>query len=148
MAVEHQLEGDTAVYTIIGLFDRDTAKQYLSLNTQDYNQIGDALGAIIDYRQMTRFTISGLRIVQENLRGVQFETPVAFIGNPDSILITFLKGLEALTSRGNSRFSFFKDLDEAQKWIDAWYVTNRKDRQALRGQVSTTYHFPRQQQTE
>ena len=102
------------------------------------------LGAIIDYQQMTRFTISGLRAIQENLRGVQFETPVAFIGNSDSILITFLKGLEALTSRGNSRFAFFDNSDEASAWIDAWYTTNRKDRQALRGQISTDFHFPPQ----
>jgi hypothetical protein len=94
---------------------------------------------------MSRFTISGLRIIQENLRGVQFETPVAFIGKPDSILITFLKGLEALTSRVNSRFAFFENVNEAEKWIESWYTTNRKDRNALRGHISTQYHFPKKQ---
>ena len=143
MAVDHQLDGDTAVYALVGLFDREMAREFLTQNSADYNQIGDALGAIIDYREMTRFTISGLRVVQENLRGVQFETPVAFIGKPDSILITFLKGLEALTSRGNSRFAFFEHAEEAKRWIDSWYTANRKDRISLRGQVSTQYHFPR-----
>ena len=143
MAVEHQLEGDTVVYALIGLFDREMAREFLSFNSADYNKVGDALGAIIDYSEMTRFTISGLRIIQENLRGVQFETPVAFIGKPDSILITFLKGLEALTSRGNGRFAFFENMEEAKKWIDSWYTTNRKERHALRGQFSTQYHFPK-----
>ena len=144
MSVEHQVNGDTAVYVLIGLFDRDMAREFLTFNSTDYNQVGDALGAIIDYRQMTRFTISGLRTIQENLRGVQFETPVAFIGNSDSILITFLKGLEALTSRSSSRFAFFENYDEAKQWLDSWYTTNRKDRQALRGQISTNFHFPPQ----
>ena len=143
MAINHTLEGDTAVYALVGLFDRVMAREFLHLNSVDYNRLGDALGAIIDYRQMTRFTISGLRVIQENLRGVQFETPVAFIGKPDSILITFLKGLEALTSRGNNRFSFFEDQNEALDWIDSWYKTNRRDRNALRGQISTQYHFPK-----
>ena len=142
MTVKHHLKGDTAVYALIGLFDREMAREFLIANSTDYNQVGDALGAIIDYSEMTRFTISGLRIIQENLRGVKFETPVAFIGKPDSILITFLKGLEALTSRNNSRFAFFEDMAEARQWIDAWYTTNRKDRNALRGQVSTKYYFP------
>lgn len=143
MAVEHELDENTAVYALIGLFDREMAREFLAYNSADYNRVGDALGAIIDYSEMSRFTISGLRIIQENLRGVQFETPVAFIGKPDSILITFLKGLEALTSRGNSRFAFFEDVSEAQNWIDSWYTTNRKDRTALKGQISTQYHFPK-----
>ena len=143
MTVRHEVDGDTAVYALVGLFDREMAREFLTHNSADYNQIGDALGAIIDYSEMTRFTISGLRIIQENLRGVQFETPVAFIGKPDSILITFLKGLEALTSRGNSRFAFFENTDEAKTWIESWYTTNRKDRNALRGRISTQFHFPK-----
>ena len=142
MTVKHQRDGATAVYILIGLFDREMARDYLTLNSSDYNQVGDALGAVIDYREMTRFTISGLRVVQENLRGVQFETPVAFVGSPDSIVMTFLKGLEALTSRGKSRFSFFESTEEAKEWIEAWYTANRKDRNALMGQISTQYHYP------
>jgi hypothetical protein len=119
------------------VFDAECAHRYLDLNALDYNTIGDALGAIIDFRDMTRLTISGLRVGQERLKGVTFDTPVAFVGSPDSIIVTFLRGIEALTSRGRRRFAFFDNPDEAARWIDSWFVTHHKDRAALRGQITT-----------
>ncbi len=142
MPVIGSREGNTAVYKIIGNFDAPAAQEFLTLNSADYNEIGDALGAIIDFREMPRFTINGLRVIQEHTKGIQFDTPVALVGKPDSILTTFLRGFEALTSRGKTRFSYFNDTDEAVQWIDAWYITHHKDRQNLVGQISTNYHFP------
>jgi hypothetical protein len=69
MSVTHTLASDTAVYPFTGPFDRDTAQQFLTFNSNDYNDIGDVLDAIMDYRQIMRFPISGLCLIQENLRG-------------------------------------------------------------------------------
>ena len=139
MPVIRTRQGDNVIYKITEVFDPKTAHQYHDLNALDYNEIGDALGAIIDIREMTRVTVGGLRVAQVRLNGVVFDTPVAFVGSPDSIVITFLRGLEALTSRGRSRFGFFTNIEEAVKWIDAWYLTHHKNREALRGQVSTEF---------
>lgn len=142
MPVSSTRYGSTVIYKITGVFDPQTAHQYHDLNAIDYNEIGDALGAVIDFREMSSITVSGLRAAQARLQGVVFDTPVAFVGNADSIIITFLRGVESLTSRGRSRFGFFTDLDEAVRWIDAWYVDNHKDREALYGRV-TTHFLPR-----
>lgn len=137
MPISRKQEGDNVIYTITGPFDVETANQYQDMNAEDYNIIGDALGAIIDFRPMDKVTVSGLRTIQRRLQGVRFDTPVAFVGNTESIFITFLRGLEALTSRGKSRFGFFASMEEAVSWIDAWYITYHKDREQLRGQVTT-----------
>jgi len=115
MPVTNQQQGDTVIYTLSGPFDRECAMQYISLNVEDYNTIGDAMGTVIDYSQMGRF----------------------------SIIVTFLRGLEALSSRGRSRFGFFSTIEEGLDWIDSWYKANQKDRDALRGQISTKYGLPR-----
>ncbi|MFQ5434708.1 MAG: hypothetical protein ACE5FD_07510 [Anaerolineae bacterium] len=137
MPVSRKQMEDNVIYTLTGPFDVETANHYQDLNAEDYNRIGDALGAIIDFRPMEKVTVSGLRTIQQRLQGVRFDTPVAFVGNTESIFITFLRGLEALTSRGKSRFGFFTNIEEAVSWIDAWYITHRKDREELRGQVTT-----------
>jgi hypothetical protein len=143
MPVTNQQQGDTVIYTLSGPFDRECAMQYISLNVEDYNTIGDAMGTVIDYSQMGRFSVSGLRIIQDSIKGVQFDTPVALVGNQDSIIVTFLRGLEALSSRGRSRFGFFSTVEEGLDWIDSWFKANQKDRNALRGQISTKYGLPR-----
>jgi hypothetical protein len=136
MPVERRREGDNVIYEIKGRLDAATAHQFADLNLADYREIGDAIGAIVDYRQMTGLTISGLRAAQARYKGLVFNTPSAFVGNPDSLLVTFLRGLEALTSRGTSRFSFFDNLSEAVAWVDVWYDTHQLDRERLRGQVT------------
>jgi hypothetical protein len=140
MPVSSTRLGETVIYRITGAFDPSTAHQYHDLNAADYNEIGDALGAVIDFREMTSVTVSGLRAAQSRLQGIVFDTPVAFVGSADSIIITFLRGVESLTSRGRTRFGFFTDLDEAVAWIDSWYTTHHKDRDSLHGLVTT--HIP------
>ena len=142
MPVIGSREENNAFYKIMGNFDTATAQEFLTLNSAGYNEIGDALGAIIDFREINRITISGLRTVQEATKDIQFDTPVALVGRPDSILVIFLRGFEALTSRRSTRFSFFNDVDEAVQWIDAWYISHRLNRQSLVGNISTNYHFP------
>jgi hypothetical protein len=143
MPVTNQQQGDTVIYTLSGPVDRECAMHYISLNVEDYNTIGDARGTVIDYSQMGRFSVSGLRIIQDSIKGVQFDTPVALVGNQDSIIVTFLRGLEALSSRGRSRFGFFSTVEECLYWIDSWYKSNQKDSDAMRGQISTKYGLPR-----
>jgi hypothetical protein len=136
MPVERKREGDNVIYEIKGQLDATTAHQFADLNLGDYQEIGDAIGAIVDYRQMTGLTIPGLRAAQARYKGLVFNTPSAFVGNPDSLLVTFLRGLEALTSRGTSRFGFFDNVSEAVAWVDAWYDNHQLDRERLRGQVT------------
>lgn len=136
MPVERRREGDNVIYEIRGPLDVATAHQFADLNLADYQEIGDAIGAIIDYRQMTRLTIPGLRAAQGRYKGLVFNTPSAFVGSPDSLLVTFLRGLEALTSRGTSRFAFFDNLPAAVVWIDDWYDSHNLNRQTLRGRVT------------
>ena len=132
---EHE-GGWNVSYHLQGSFSVQLAREFLDLNIADYNQVGDALGAIIDISQM-RLSISGLRAAQDRLNGVVFDVPVAFVGRPNGMLITFLKGLEALTSRGRARFSFFTSEAEALDWLNGWWAMNGKDREALRGVKST-----------
>jgi hypothetical protein len=136
MPVDRRREGDNVIYEIKGPLDVETAHRFADLNLGDYREIGDAIGAVVDYRQMTRLTIPGLRAAQSRYKGLIFNTPSAFVGNPDSLLVTFLRGLEALTSRGTSRFGFFDNLSDAIAWIDAWYDTRQLDRERLRGQLT------------
>ena len=143
MPVERRREGDNVIYEIKGQLDAATAHQFADLNLGDYQEIGDAIGAVVDYRQMTGLTISGLRAAQARYKGLVFNTPSAFVGNPDSLLVTFLRGLEALTSRGKSRFAFFDNLAEAVKWVDGWYETHQLDRERLRGQLTAFGKAPR-----
>jgi hypothetical protein len=130
-----------AVYAIVGRFDSRTAHWFIDLNFVDYNEVGDALGAIIDIQQAS-ITISGLRTAQKRLEGVAFDAPVVVVGDVNPVFVTFMHALEALTSRGQQRFHFVKSVAEAQAWIAQWYVNNNKDRAALYG-VKTTVAQPR-----
>jgi hypothetical protein len=134
--------GYNVVYKISGPFDPATANAYQDLNAEDYYEIGDALGAIIDFREMTHVTVRGLHTVQNRLNGVIFDAPVAFVGHTNSIFMTFLRGVEALTSRGRQRFAFFDTREEAKAWIDAWFEEHDKDRDALYGRISAAIARP------
>jgi hypothetical protein len=125
-----------AIYTIVGPLDARAGHRLLDLNWHDYNEVGDALGAIIDIRQAS-LTVAGVRLVQKRLDGVVFDAPVAIVGSPNSVFITFLQTLDALTSRGRRRFSLLTNVEEARDWIAQWYLENGKERDALRGQVTT-----------
>jgi hypothetical protein len=135
MPVQRHIKGYNATYTITGPFDEKTANEYQDLNALDYNQIGDALGAIIDIRQ-AYITVRGLRTIQRRLSNVVFDVPVAIIGQEDSVFAVFLRGVEILTSRGKRRFDFFDNEEDATAWIDGWFKTYHKDRPTLYGQVS------------
>jgi hypothetical protein len=143
MSVSQSRQGDNAIYQLIGPFDAATAHQLVDLNAADYNELGEALGAVIDFRQVSNITISGLRVVQSRLSNLSFEAaPVALLGQPDSVLTTFMRGLEALTSRGHSRYKVCTSRAEALQWLDDWFVQNNLDREALRGRIIARY-YPR-----
>jgi hypothetical protein len=143
MPVIWERQGDTVIYTLDGPLDEAMVRQFFYLNYRDYRTIGDAIGAVVDLRPMSRVTINGLRTVQGFMRGVVFDTPVAYIGPPDRIVRAFLTGLEALSSRRDNRFRFFQaeehddPIAAAVAWLDAWYVQAGRDRAALRGQITT-----------
>jgi hypothetical protein len=143
MPVIRERHGDTVVYSLDGPLDEAMVRQFFRLNYSDYKVVGDALGAVVDLRPMTKVTITGLRTVQGFMRGVVFDTPVAYLGRPDRIVSAFLSGLEALSSRRGNRFRYFREEDHADPlaaavaWLDAWYVETGRDRAALRGQITT-----------
>ena len=120
----------------------DEYVRQFSTSTTDYKAIGDAIGAVVDLRPMTKVTIAGLHRTGF-MRGVVFDTPVAYLGRPDRIVSAFLSGLEALSSRRGHRFRFFSEehyddpLAAAVAWLDAWYVETGRDRAALRGKITT-----------
>lgn len=147
MAVTRKRVGDNVVYHLSGLLDAETVHQYFDLNYEDYHVLGDAIGVIIDFRELTRPTISGLSAAQSRMKGVVFDTPVAFVGRPDSILMAFLSGLEALSSQTRRRFRFFREGDDpiadASDWIDSWYELHGLDRDAIRGQITANPTPPR-----
>jgi hypothetical protein len=136
MPVARRREGDNVIYEIQGPFDAATAQQLADVNLGDYQAIGDAIGAVIDFRQLTRLTIPGLRMIQNRFKGLVFNTPTALVGSPDSLLVTFMRGFEALTSRGTSRFAFFDNLPAAVAWLDNWFDDHNLNRETLRGQVT------------
>ncbi|NLF67194.1 MAG: hypothetical protein GX579_21610 [Chloroflexi bacterium] len=143
MPVIRERQGDTVIYRLDGPLDEAMVRQFFYLNYSDYKAIGDAIGAVVDLRPMTKVTIAGLRTVQGFMRGVVFDTPVAYLGRPDRIVSAFLSGLEALSSRRGHRFRFFSEehyddpLAAAVAWLDAWYVETGRDRAALRGKITT-----------
>jgi hypothetical protein len=143
MPVKRQRHGDNVIYTLEGPLDAELVREYFHLNFRDYLAFGDALGAVIDLRPMTRVTVPGLRTAQGFMRGVVFDTPVAFVGPPDPIVRAFLSGLEALSSRRGHRFRFFQDDEHndpmlaATVWLDDWYAEQGRDRAALRGRITT-----------
>lgn len=143
MPVKRQRHGDTVTYTLEGPLDAEMVRQFFYYNYRDYGAIGDAIGAIVDLRPTTRITVAGLRTVQGFMRGVIFDTPVAFVGPSDPIVRAFLSGLEALTSRRGHRFRFFQDdehndpIEAATAWVDEWYQIQGRDRVSLRGRITT-----------
>ncbi len=143
MPVQRQQRGDNVIYILEGPLDPELVREFFHHNYRDYGEMGDALGAVVDLRPMTRVTVAGLRTVQGFMRGVVFDTPVAFVGPPDPIVRAFLSGLEALSSRRGHRFRFFQDdgrkdpLIAAVAWLDDWYVEQGRDRAALRGRITT-----------
>ena len=138
--VKNKRIGDDVVYTLAGNLDAAAAHHYFDLNYRDYHEIGDAIGVIIDLRAMERLTVAGLRVAQQRMSGVVFDTPVAFVGNPDSILLAFLSILEGLSSRTRSRFAFFREgedpIADAVAWVGAWYEQHGIDREARRGRIT------------
>lgn len=143
MPVIRARQGDTVIYTLDGPLDEAMVRQFFRFNYSDYTAIGDALGAVVDLRPMTKVTITGLRTVQGFMRGVVFDTPVAYVGRPDRVVSAFLSGLEALSSRRGHRFRFFREDDyddpmaAAVAWLDRWYEETGRNRAALRGQITT-----------
>ena len=83
-----------------------------------------------------RFRVSGLLVASQRMKGVVFDTPVAIVGNPGSIFLTFLTSLEALSSRGQKRFAFMDSVEDALAWNDRWFVDRKLDREALIGLVT------------
>jgi hypothetical protein len=83
-----------------------------------------------------------LRTAQQRIAGVVFNTPVAFVGRPDDIVLAFLSGFEALSSQGRRRFRFFRREEEplaaSLVWLDEWFRENDVDRDAVRGQVTAS----------
>jgi hypothetical protein len=143
MPVTHKRQGDNAIYQLAGPFDAPTAHELIDLNAADYRELGEALGAVIDFRQVSNITISGLRVVQNRLSNLSFEAaPVALLGQPDSLLTTFMRGLEALTSRGHNRYKVCTSQAEALLWLDGWFAQNELNREMLRGHIVTQY-YPR-----
>ncbi len=135
MSVTHMRDGLNVIYTFIGFLDEETVHHYFNLNYQDYHEVGDALGTVLDFRQM-RFRVSGLLAASQRMKGVVFDTPVAFVGNPGTVFFTFLTSLEALSSRGPKRFAFFSSVDEAVRWNNHWFVERKLDRQSLIGVIT------------
>ncbi len=135
MPVIHQRDALNVIYTFVGPLDETCAHQYFDLNYYDYNEVGDALGTVIDIRQM-RFRVSGLLIAIQRMKGVVFDTPVAFVGNPGNVFLTFLMSLEALSSQSQKRFAFFNEVPEALDWNNRWFEERKLDRQALIGVVT------------
>jgi hypothetical protein len=140
MPVTQSRSGDNVIYQLTGPFDAPTAHQLVDLNAADYSELGEALGAVIDFRQVSNITISGLRVVQTRLSNLSFEAaPVALLGQPDSLLTTFMRGLEALTSRGQNRYKICTSRAESLQWLDGWFAENNLERDALRGRVVAQY---------
>lgn len=135
MPVLHQRDGLNTIYTFVGPLNEECAHQYFDLNYADYHEIGDALGTVIDIRQM-RFRVSGLLVASQRMKGVVFDTPVAFVGNPGNVFLTFLISLEALSSQGQKRFAFFNEVPEALEWNNRWFEERGLDRQTLLGIVT------------
>lgn len=135
MPITHQRIGLNVIYTFDGPLNEEAAHQYFDLNYGDYHEIGDAIGLVLDFRHL-RFRVSGLLVASQRMKGVVFDTPVAFVGNPGNIFMTFLISLEALSSRGHKRFAFFNTVDEALAWLDQWYVDRKLDRQELVGVIT------------
>lgn len=135
MPVLHRRDGLNVIYTFVGPLDEECTHQYFDLNYADYHEIGDAIGTVIDIRQM-RFRVSGLLVATQRMKGVVFDTPVAFVGNPGNVFFTFLISLEALSSQGQKRFAFFNDVPEALEWNNRWFDERRLERQALFGVVT------------
>lgn len=143
MSVTHTRQKDTIIYTFTGHVDTHTAHCYFDLNYTDYHQIGDAIGVVMDIGN-AKVRFSALNAANSRMRGVVFNTPVAFVGKPDTAFATFLSMLEAMSSKGSRRFSYFSNVDEAVAWIDNWFVERHLDRNALRGQVTATPTPPKQ----
>ena len=149
MPITRERIGDDVVYTVTGPLDAQTVHRFFDLNYEDYQQLGDAIGIVIDLRQLTRLTVSGLSAAQSRMKGVVYDTPVAFLGEPDSLLMTFLSGLEALSSRARRRFHFFRGdeatVDDAVAWLDAWFESHPQERDELRGRITARPSPPRGQ---
>jgi hypothetical protein len=108
------------------------------MNFEDYNRIGDALGAIIDIRASERkVSIAGLQVLHTRMRGLVFDVPVAIVGPKKGDLYTFIRGLDPLTSRGTRRLRFVTDIGEAKMWIAEWFHKRGRDRAMLRGKTTT-----------
>lgn len=140
MSITRERQGDNVIYTVEGRVDRAMIDHLFDLNYSDYYEIGDAIGVVIDFRQMSHLTVSGLRAAQARIAGVVFDTPVAFVGRADNIMLAFLSGFEALSSQGRRRFHVFREgegsLAVALAWLDEWFRENKVDRDAVRGQVT------------
>ncbi len=136
MPILHQRDNLNVIYTFVGPLDEETTHQYFDLNYDDYHEIGDALGTVLDFRRL-RFRVSGLLVASQRMKGVVFDTPVAFVGNPGNIFLTFLTSLEALSSRGQKRFAFFNRVEEALEWNNRWFDERGLDRQTLVGVITS-----------
>ena len=143
MTVTNQrLNQNTVHYIFSGVLDSKDAHQFFDINFADYYEIGDAIGAILDFRHSKRTMLTALRTAQNRSKGVVFNTPVAVLGKPGSLLMYFLTTLDALSSKGKSRFAFLSSVEEAEKWIEDWFLANNLERSALVGQITATIPEP------
>lgn len=146
MPVQRERVGNNMIYRVSGPFDTTVANDFLDLNFKDYYEIGDALGAILDLRQMSRFTIAGLRVVMFRTRGLAFDTPFAVLGTNDSVALVFISNIEALTSRGKTRFKVFRrsedTLETALTWVNEWFPKYGIDRDGRSGRVTVYPTLP------
>lgn len=141
MPVLYARQQDDVIYTFIGHIDSDAAHRYFDLNYADYHEIGDAIGVIIDISE-ARVRFGALNTASQRMKGVVYHTPVAFVGKPDTMLATFLAMLEAMSSKGARRFSYFSEVESAIEWIEGWFEEQGLDRAGLRGQITATPTLP------
>ena len=138
MPIKRLQDGDDIVYEVSGPLNADTANLFLDMNFEDYNSLGDALGALIDIRESEgRITISALQVLHTRMRGLVFDVPVAIVGPKKGDLYTFIRGLDPLTSRGTKRIRFVTEIYEGKKWIAEWFEKRGRDRDMLRGKKTT-----------
>lgn len=151
MPIQRERVGYNIIYRVSGPFDTAVAHEFLNLNFKDYYEIGDALGAILDLRQMSRFTIAGLRVVMSRTKGLAFDTPFAVLGTNDSVALVFISNIEALTSRGKTRFKIFRraedSLEDALAWVNEWFPKYGIDRDGRSGRITVHPTLPKAKPT-
>jgi hypothetical protein len=127
-------------YAMHGKGDAELVNEYFDIMYHDYETYGDAMGRIIDIRNVTTASISGLKQYELRMRGVVSEFPTVIVIKPSfEVAISFLRVFGTLSGRGEGRYKFFDNIEDATNWLHNWFDERGLDREQLRGQKTMNF---------